>query len=209
MELNSVADRTRRLALVAFVVAGGTILTQALVSASASAVERSDQTDSILVALTHTVNTVQGSLGPLVGARDAAELRGAVRDFDAVFDRILARFDGGLASTPPGELDLGAIDVEQRALIHAVDTASTPESSPYLASGWRAIDLQAQKLTGAILRQRELLEIARSRTILQAETMVALSSGGVLLLMAYFVWRPVIAMRAALNHRRLIAPLFG
>ena len=201
------ANRTRRLVVVAFVVAGVTILTQGLVSASASAIERSEQTDSLLVALTHSVTTVQGSLGRLVGVRDA-ELRADVRDFDAAFDRILARLDPGLTSTPSNGLDLRAIDVERRAFIHVVDAASTPESSPYLATGWQAIDLQARKLTGAILGQRELLEMTKSRMVLKAETMVALSSGLALLMMAYFVWRPIIARRGALKHSRWVHPLF-
>lgn len=191
MEPKSVANRTRRLVVVAFVVAGVTILTQGFVSASASAIERSEQTDSLLVALSHTVTTVQGSLGRLVGQRDA-ERRDNVRDFDAAFDRILAQLDPGLTATPSSGVDVGAIDVARRAFTDAVDAASTPESSPYLATGWQAIDLQARKLTGAILGQRELLEMTKSRAILTSETMVALSSGLALLMISYFLWRPII-----------------
>ena len=207
MKPNSVTNRSRRLALLAFI-AGGTIATQEFVSASASVIERSNQTDSMRVALTNTVNTVHGSLGRLAGVGDA-ELGAAVRDFDAAFDRILARLDPRLTSTPAGGLDLESIDIERRAFTHALDVASTPEDSPYLATGWRAIDLHAQKLTGLILAQREFLEMTKSHAVLQAEMMVALSSGVALLMIGYFIWRPIIAMRAALNHRRLITPLFG
>ena len=136
-------------------------------------------------------------------------LGGIVRDFDAAFDRILARLDPRLTSTPSGGLDLVTIDIERRAFTHALGAASTPEDSPYLATRWRAIDLHAQKLTGAILAQREFLEMTKSHAVVQAEMMVALSSGVALLMIGYFVWRPIIAMRAALNHRRLIPPLFG
>ena len=207
MKPNSVTNRSRRLIVLA-VIAGGTIVTQELVSASASVIERSNQTDSMLVALTNTVNTVRGSLGRLAGVRDA-EFGATVRDFNAAFDQILERLGPRLTSTPSGGLDLETIAIERRSFIHALDTASTPQDSPYLATGWRAIDLQAQKLTGAILGQREFLEMTKSRAVLKAELIIALSSGVALLLIAYFAWRPVIAMRAALNHRRLIAPLFG
>ena len=207
MKPNAVTHRARRLVLLAFI-AGGTIVTQELVSASASIIERSNQTDSMLVALTNAVNTVRGSLGRLAGAHNA-EPGAIVRDFDAAFDQILERLDHRLTSTPSGGLDLAVIDIERRAFIQAVDTTPTQENSPYLATGWRAVDLQAQKLTGAILGQRELLEMTRARAILQAEMMVALSSGVALLMIAYFVWRPIIALRAALHYRRLITPLFG
>jgi hypothetical protein len=207
MKPSAVTHSARRLVLLAFI-AGGTIVTQELVSASTSIIEQSDQADSMLVALTNAVNTARGSLGRLAGAQDAVP--GAiVQDFDAAFDHILGRLDPRLTSPPSGGLDLAVIDIERRAFIQAVDTTSTQENSPYLATGWRAIDLQAQKLIGAILGQRELLEMTKSRAIMQAEMMVALSSGIALLMIAYFVWRPIIALRAALHYRRLITPLFG
>jgi hypothetical protein len=205
--MDYLTSRVRRLLLLAFI-AGGTIVTQELLSASRGVIERSDRTDSILVALTNSVNTIHGSLGRLAGVRDV-EIRAIVNDFDAAFDRILARLDPRQTSTPPGELDLETIDIERRAFIHAVDNASTPDSSPYLATGWRAIDLQARKLTGTILGQRERLAMIRSRAILLAEMMVALSSAVALLMIAYVVWRPIIAVRAGLAHRRWITPLFG
>ena len=70
MKPNSVTNRSRRLVLLAFI-AGSTIVTQEFVSASVTVVERSNQTDSMLVALANTVNTVHGSIGRLAGVGDA------------------------------------------------------------------------------------------------------------------------------------------
>jgi hypothetical protein len=195
------AHRAGRLVLIA-VVAGATIVTQAIVSASTSTIEQIDRTDSMLAELTQTVNGISTSLRGLVGVRDA-ELRELVRAFDDAFDRSLARL------TSPAGLDLTSIDLERRAFVDTLDTPLTRETSLYAATGVRAFDLQALKLAGAILAQREIIELTKAQVLHRAEMMVALSCISALLMIAYLVWRPLIAARTAQAHPGWVSPLFA
>jgi hypothetical protein len=204
------AVRIGRLVLIA-AVGTGAILTQNLVSATNTAVEQIDRTDSLLAELTTTVTTIDGQLSQLVPTGDT-DLDALANDVDAAFDRGLARVSVQLAATPSstpsvdeptgdrlasarfGALALAAIDAERQAFVQAIKAAAA-DGSPFHASGFRSIELHARKLAGTILGQREILEVAKSRALRDTETLVACSSAAALLMMAYLIRRPILDAR--------------
>ena len=218
-------ERIGRLLLFAAIMGGG-ILTQRVVAATAIAVEQIERTDSALADLAATINSMSASLSRLVSLSET-ELDAWANDFNAAFDRTFVRLgahESRFASTThhveepagnrpasrsSGEIDFNVIEVDRRAFVRAVTMAATEQPMPYHARGQREIELRARKLAGAILGQRELIELAKSRTLFHAEMMVTLSSMAAMLLMAYLIWRPVVAARAAQTQSRWFTPLFA
>jgi hypothetical protein len=204
------AARIGRLVLIA-AIGTGAILTQHQVSATTMAVQQIERTDSMLAELTNTINTITGPLSQLVRGHDT-ELDALASDVDAALDRSLARVSGQLVEPASstgvdeptaarfGVLALAAIDVERQAFIRAIRAAATSDATPFHASGFRSIELHARKLAGTILGQREILEVAKSRALRQADLMVACSSTAALLMMAYLIRRPPLAARITLQR---------
>jgi hypothetical protein len=201
--------RIGRLVIIA-AIGTAAIVTQRLVSATTTAVAQMERTDSMLAELTNTVNTLNDPLLRLVRMRET-ELGALASDVDAAFDHSLARISGQLvetASPAPGveeqphdrsaaahfaALAIAAIDVERQALVSAMRAAASADPSPFHATGSRSIELHARKLASSILSQREILEVAKQQALRDAETIVTCSSAAALLMMAYFIRRPVLA----------------
>jgi hypothetical protein len=203
MTMNTPPSRKRQLigrVMLTFAIMCGASCTILLVSGILRAIEQVDRVSNTLADLSDYI------------ADGHAWIRGRVATAGSLDDDALAHFAIGVERrmaqfrdlrvglerqttaqlwTRPllGNVDVLRVDAERRDYVTAAsDTVAAPVDDR--AMGLRRFDLHAEKLIQTVEAVRDSAQTARTRALIAADGIVALSAGIGVLLIAFLIWHP-------------------